>query len=85
MNSVPKTKVTINIPLTDLVDRSIRVQGGLMGGWEESYEVMEYIRRGQIKPITTEISLDRVPEFMQGFAGYTNVGKIVVRVDDSKF
>lgn len=53
-----------------------------MGGWEESYEVMEYIRAGQIRPITTEITLDQVPGCMQGFADYKNVGKIIVRVDE---
>ncbi|EQB49237.1 hypothetical protein CGLO_11439 [Colletotrichum gloeosporioides Cg-14] len=48
---VPKSRGNLTIPLALMVERSIRFQGLLMGGWDESYEVMEYIREGKLRPL----------------------------------
>ncbi|VUC31666.1 unnamed protein product [Clonostachys rosea] len=79
---VPKEKINVSMPLSDLVERALRIQGVLMGGWEESYEVLEYIRRGMITPIVTNISLQEVPSRMKAFAHHGNLGKIVVQIQD---
>lgn len=64
-----------------MVERSIRFQGLLMGGWDESYEVMEYIRDGKVKPIVTEVCLEEIPSRMEAFGNHINTGKLVVRMD----
>ncbi|KAF0331985.1 putative alcohol dehydrogenase [Colletotrichum asianum] len=38
---VPKSRGNLTIPLALMVERSIRLQGLLIGGWDESYEVMD--------------------------------------------
>ncbi|EXF79129.1 hypothetical protein CFIO01_09526 [Colletotrichum fioriniae PJ7] len=78
---VTKSRGNFTIPLASMVERSIRFQGLLMGGWDESYEVMEYIRDGRVKPIVTEVCLEEIPSRMEAFGNHLNTGKLVVKVD----
>lgn len=71
----------INIPSRELVERSIRVEGSLMGGWDTSYQVMEYIRQGRIRPILNEVGLADVPRVMASLKSCQSVGKTVVMLD----
>ncbi|KAK1846838.1 hypothetical protein CCHR01_10524 [Colletotrichum chrysophilum] len=61
----------------------VGLQGLLMGGWDESYEVMEYIREGKLRPLVVETCLEEVPFRMKAFKDHLNIGKVVVRMDDS--
>ncbi|KAK1671457.1 chaperonin 10-like protein [Colletotrichum godetiae] len=79
--SVTKSRGNLAIPLTSMVKRSIRFQGLLTGGWDESYEVMEFIRDGKVKPMITEVCLEEVPSRMKAFGSCSNAGKLVVRID----
>ncbi|KAK1466416.1 hypothetical protein CCUS01_01266, partial [Colletotrichum cuscutae] len=78
---VTKSRGNLTIPLALMVERSIKLQGLLMGGWDESYKVMEYIRDGKVKPIVTEVCLEDTPSRMAAFGNHLNTGKVVVRVD----
>ncbi|KAK1447216.1 hypothetical protein CMEL01_09055 [Colletotrichum melonis] len=78
---VTKSRGNLTIPLALMVERSIKLQGLLMGGWDESYKVMEYIRDGKVKPIVTEVRLEDTPSRMAAFGNHLNTGKVVVRVD----
>ncbi|KAF4843388.1 Alcohol dehydrogenase 1 [Colletotrichum siamense] len=80
---VPKSRGNLTIPLALMVERSIRFQGLLMGGWDESYEVMEYIREGKLRPLVVEVCLEEVPFRVKAFKDHHNIGKVVVRMDDS--
>ncbi|KAE9574697.1 Alcohol dehydrogenase 2 [Colletotrichum fructicola] len=80
---VPKSRGNLTIPLALMVERSISFQGLLMGGWDESYEVMEYIREGKLRPLVVEACLEEVPFRMKAFQAHHNIGKVVVRMDDS--
>ncbi|KAK0371142.1 hypothetical protein CLIM01_11498 [Colletotrichum limetticola] len=78
---VTKSRGNLTIPLALMVERSIKLQGLLMGGWDESYKVMEYIRDGKVMPIVTEVCLEDTPSRMAAFGNHLNTGKVVVRVD----
>ncbi|KAF4778397.1 hypothetical protein HER10_EVM0004200 [Colletotrichum scovillei] len=78
---VTKSRGDLTIPLALMVERSIRFQGLLMGGWDESYQVMKYIRDGKVKPILTEVCLEEIPSRMEAFGNHANTGKVVVRVN----
>lgn len=54
-----------------------------MGGWDESYQVMRYIRDRQIKPIITKVALRELPEVITGMTQDAFVGKLVVVMEDS--
>ncbi|RAH69840.1 GroES-like protein [Aspergillus aculeatinus CBS 121060] len=77
---VPKHGGKVSFPVAEVVEKGIRIQGTLMGGWEESYRVMQYIRSGLLSPVVTEIELRDVPSYMQRFVSYENAGKIVVNI-----
>jgi propanol-preferring alcohol dehydrogenase len=68
----------VSLPLHCLIERNLHLTGNLMGGHEETLEVMEYIRTGQITPRITQVSLEEVPKQMQAMVDCQTVGKIVV-------
>ncbi|KAF5002327.1 hypothetical protein FDECE_10643 [Fusarium decemcellulare] len=68
----------LSISLPALVERSLRFTGSLMGGRREAMEVIRYIQSGQIKPLTTTVSLGDVPEQMQRIYEGRTLGKVIV-------
>ncbi|KAJ0424996.1 chaperonin 10-like protein [Aspergillus carlsbadensis] len=75
---VPKGVNMVSLPLHRLIERSLYLTGNLMGGHQETLEVMEYIRTGQITPRITKVGLEEVPNQIQAMVNYQTVGKIVV-------
>ncbi|CAK7222728.1 hypothetical protein SBRCBS47491_004958 [Sporothrix bragantina] len=77
---VPKTGGEIRLFIPDVVVKQIKIRGSLMGDWEETYEVMDHIRAGTIKPVTQVVTLDEVPDAMAKMYEDDHTGKLVVRV-----
>ncbi|KAL1905303.1 hypothetical protein Sste5344_008924 [Sporothrix stenoceras] len=80
ITSVPKTGGEIRLFIPDVVVKQIKITGSLMGDWEETYEVMDHIRAGTIKPVTQVVTLDEVPDAMAKIHEDNHTGKLVVRV-----
>ncbi|KAI1759238.1 GroES-like protein [Hypoxylon sp. FL1150] len=78
---VPRTDLELSVTLHNLVERQLTIKGTLMGGPDVTYEVLEYIKQGRIKPVTTEINLDEVPQGMQDLLDCKGIGKLVVKVN----
>ncbi|CRG92309.1 hypothetical protein PISL3812_09366 [Talaromyces islandicus] len=78
---VPRGDANISIPVAAIVERHLTIRGTLMGSPRESYEVMEYIRSGLIKPVITQIGLQDVPSSMDKIFNSGGFGKTVVRVN----
>ncbi|OJK01968.1 hypothetical protein ASPACDRAFT_40784 [Aspergillus aculeatus ATCC 16872] len=76
---VPERGGEVSFSIAEVVEKGIRVQGTLMGGWEESYRVIQYIRSALLSPVVTRIELRDVLSYMQRFVSYENTGKIVVK------
>jgi propanol-preferring alcohol dehydrogenase len=55
----------------------------MMGGWEDSYQVLQYIRDKRIEPIVTKVALRKLPEAIGKMCQDTFVGKLVVVMEDS--
>ncbi|KAK7413389.1 hypothetical protein QQX98_007766 [Neonectria punicea] len=72
---------SVSLPINTLVERNLHLSGTLMGGHEEALEVMEYLASGRIKPVTTLVALEDVPEQMQKQVNCDTIGKVVVRVN----
>lgn len=70
----------ISVSIKVVVERQLKIQGNLMGGAEETYQVMEYIRQGIVTPLVTEIGLQDIPEYMQRLTDCKTVGKTVAKV-----
>ena len=51
-----------------------------MGTSREMYKMMDYIRRGIIKPMMQEIDLAGVADYMKAIKQLQSVGKAVVRI-----
>ena len=51
-----------------------------MGGREEAYQMMKYIRSATIQPIITLVDIEDIEEYMRKFLKDENTGKVVVRV-----
>ncbi|KAK9238580.1 hypothetical protein V1525DRAFT_418373 [Lipomyces kononenkoae] len=79
---VPRGECSVKVPLATLVERQLRLQGTLMGGWEEARQVMDWIRSGLIKPEVTEIRLNDVGKYLSDCIDFKTIGKVVVRVND---
>lgn len=78
-----KDGISLSIPLQSLVERQLRLQGAMMGGREEAYQMLHYIHTKQIIPMLTQISLDEVGDYMHGFLQDRNSGKTVCCVNGS--
>ncbi len=59
----------------------MKVQGTMMGGSQEVFEVLNYIKSGVLNPGILEIGLGDVPKFMQRFLDFKNSAKVVVRLN----
>ncbi|KAK9235284.1 chaperonin 10-like protein [Lipomyces kononenkoae] len=79
--SAPKMPESIPLPLIDLIERQLKFQGNMMGGYEEAYQMLEYIRSRIIRPFITELGLENVGEHMKKYSTDASVGKTVVRVN----
>ena len=52
-----------------------------MGGRDEAYQMLEYIRSGEVKPVITEVSMDEISVCMQGLLDNKIAGKVVSRIN----
>jgi propanol-preferring alcohol dehydrogenase len=68
----------VSLPLHSLIERNLHLTGNLMGGHEETLEVMEHIRAGRLTPRITKVSLEEVPNQLQAMVDCQTMGKIVV-------
>ncbi|KAL3440312.1 chaperonin 10-like protein [Aspergillus insuetus] len=75
---VPKRLNIVSLPLHSLIERKLRLTGNLMGGHEETLEVMEYIRAGRITPRITNVGLEEVPNQLQAMVDCQTIGKVVL-------
>lgn len=77
---VPKGENMLQIPLRAVVERNLHLSGNLMGGHEETFEVIELIRMGVIRPFVKKLCLEDVPSHLQDLVDCRGVGKYVVQV-----
>lgn len=70
----------VSVPVAELVERQLKLQGNLVGGAEEAYQVMEYIKQGLLKPLFTEIRLEDIPEYLQKLTDCKTIGKAVAKI-----
>ena len=82
-HSVLSSTATLSVRIAELVERQICIKGVMMGGWDESYQVMQYIRDKRIKPIITKVALRELPGVITGMTRDVFVGKLVVAMEDS--
>ncbi|KAH9205938.1 chaperonin 10-like protein [Leptodontidium sp. 2 PMI_412] len=78
----PRGGNSISLPLQTLVERQLRLQGSMMGGREEAYQMLHYIQTQQITPLITSISLEGLSNFMEGFLEDHSKGKAVCCVNE---
>ncbi|GAW24376.1 hypothetical protein ANO14919_139600 [Xylariales sp. No.14919] len=72
---------SITFDVKRILERQLSIKGTLMGDRKDSYQVMDYIRSGILKPKINEIELQDLPEYMQGFLAQKNWGKGVARIN----
>jgi propanol-preferring alcohol dehydrogenase len=78
LSSVPKGLDMVSLPLHSLIERNVHLTGNLMGGHEETLEVMEYIWTGRITPRITKVGLEEVPHQLQAMVHCQTIGTLVV-------
>ncbi|PYH98458.1 GroES-like protein [Aspergillus ellipticus CBS 707.79] len=75
----PKGPCSIVIPARELMERQLRFQGSMMGGFGNAMRVMKLIRDGIILPQIEVIQLEQVPPRLQDILDGKVFGKLAIR------
>lgn len=77
-SSVIGAATMMSVKIGELVERQICIKGVMMGGAEESYQVIQYIKNKQIKPVITKVALKDMIGAVEKMTKDGFVGKLVV-------
>ena len=62
------------------VAKAVRLTGTSTGTVQDTKEALEYVRKGQVKPITIEKKLEDIPACIDSLEKGDAVGRYVVRL-----
>ncbi|TPR10367.1 Sugar (and other) transporter family protein [Aspergillus niger] len=76
----PRGPCMVQMPLRSLLDRQLRIQGSLMGTWEESLQVMQWIRDCTITPYVHQVDLADAGRQLSDCVDCKTFGKGIIRI-----
>lgn len=79
INQAPQ-KMSFPIGPEYFVARAVRLTGTSTGNIEDTKEALEYVRKGLVKPMTIEKTLDDIPSCIEALERGDAMGRFVVRV-----
>ncbi|GKZ43950.1 hypothetical protein AbraIFM66951_005607 [Aspergillus brasiliensis] len=76
----PRGPCMVQVPLRSLLDRQLRIQGSLMGTWEESLQVMQWIHDGIITPYVHLVDLADAGRQLSDCVDCKTFGKGIIHI-----
>ncbi|KAJ5578460.1 uncharacterized protein N7459_007424 [Penicillium hispanicum] len=76
----PKGPCSITIPAREFMERQLRFQGSMMGGFRDALRMMEYFHGGIILPQVQRVMLADVPHSLRDISDSKCFGKAVVDI-----
>jgi len=77
---IPPGDVQLDAPVAAIVIKGLKIQGNLVGSLEETYEAVEFVRSGKVKPHVTVRPFRDLPEVYQLLERGDIPGRIVLRL-----
>lgn len=80
MVGIPPGDVHLDIPIATIVIKGLRIRGNLVGSLKETFEAVELVRNGQVKPHVQVRPFQDLPEVYQLLEKGDVPGRIVLQL-----
>jgi propanol-preferring alcohol dehydrogenase len=77
---IPPGDVQLDAPVAAIVIKGLKIQGNLVGSLKETYEAVEFVRSGKVKPHVKVRPFRDLPEVYQLLEKGDISGRIVLRL-----
>jgi propanol-preferring alcohol dehydrogenase len=80
---LPEEPCQIPVSPQDFIGRGIKIMGSSTGNIGDTEEALDFVAKGQVKPILTEKSFGDIEQIIADMANAKIEGRVVVKIDSS--